>query len=65
MANVQPLGSPQGDRGAPTLDIGIGPARPGVLQQTDPITNTPLLERLVQLFQEMDRQDHTAKILSL
>jgi hypothetical protein len=65
MANIQPLGSPQSDRGTAALDIGIGPAGTGVLQQTNSITNATLLERLVQLLQEMDRQDHTAKILSL
>src|SRR5271156_3643858 len=60
MANVQPLGGPQGNCRTGALDIGIGPAGPGALQQTNSISNAALLQRLVQLFQEMDRQDHTA-----
>jgi hypothetical protein len=58
------LGSPQGDRGTSALDIGIGPAGPGMLDQTNSITDATLLERLIQLLKEVDRQDHTAKILS-
>jgi hypothetical protein len=35
-----------------------------MLDQTNSITDATLLERLIQLLVEVDRQDHTAKILS-
>src|SRR5579859_3487506 len=63
MSNVQPLGRPQSYRRTGALNVRIGPAGPGLLQEPNSISDAALLERLVQLFQEMDRQDHTAKIL--
>jgi hypothetical protein len=61
MAHIQPLDGTQGDRSTAALDVGIGPASPGVFQQTNSITNATFLERLVQLLKEMKRQHHTAR----